>query len=168
MEIYPEEMLREYGKGIYTLAMKLCRNRYDADDLFQAVFLKAAEKGGLDKTRNVSSYLYTVTLNIYRKQYAKRKRETQIIYADDTDDKPADAPTPEDDYITKERQRCIRRCINEMDDKYRLAVILYYDLEWKVDKIANHLNIPGGTVKTRLKKAREIIKKRLEAEQWIT
>jgi len=164
MEIFPEEIIREYGKGVYTLAMRLCRNKFDADDLFQTVFLKAIEKGTLDKSRNISSYLYTVTLNLYRKGYAKRKRETLRA----CDDEITDTVIIEDDYITKERHKCIRHCINEMPDKYRLPVIMHYELEWKLAAIAKHLSVPEGTIKTRLKKAREIIKKRLEAEQWIT
>lgn len=166
MLINPNEIIREYGGGVYTLAMRLCRNRFDADDLFQATFLKVSEKGSLDNSRNISAYLYTTALNLYRKQYSKAKRETQFQEAEEInlDDKSL----LEEDYISKERQKCVRKCIDSLHDKYRLPVLMYYGLEWKVGDISEYLKVPDGTVKTRLKKAREIIRKRLEAEQWIT
>lgn len=168
MQIYPDEIIREYGKGIYTLAMRLCGNKFDADDLFQLTFLKIAEKGSLDDSRNIKSYLYTTALNLYRKQFTKSKREAVHRDGDvESGFNVADKALIEDDYISEERQKCIRSCIDSLPDKYKLVVVMYYELEWKVGDISSYLKTPQGTVKTRLKKARDIIKKRLEAEQWI-
>ena len=65
-----------------------------------------------------------------------------------------------------EIQKVVRRMAEELPEKYRLVVYLYYTREQKIEEIASMLHIPKGTVKSRLHKARSMIRDRMEAEGY--
>ena len=68
----------------------------------------------------------------------------------------------EEDIIKKETEYEVNLVVRKLDDKFRLPIIMYYTAQMSVDEIAKSLKIPKGTVKSRLHKARQIIKKELE------
>lgn len=158
-------IIEEYSKGIYTLALRLTGNRHDADDLYQQTFLKIAEKGSLKKSQNIQAYLYTTTINIYRKNWRKRKKEV-LAYDDSIFDTEDISDDPEAAMQNAERRKAVALYISQLPDDCRIPVLLYYQFSFDVNSIAKHLKIPAGTVKSRLARARKIIKKRLEEGQW--
>ena len=72
----------------------------------------------------------------------------------------------EEEILEGELQRVVRRMAEELPEKYRLVVYLYYSREQKIEEIASMLHIPKGTVKSRLHKARSMMKDRMEAEGY--
>lgn len=70
---------------------------------------------------------------------------------------------PEEEILTREQSDFVRRCIGELSEKYRIPIYLYYSAELSVKEISGCLKVPDGTVKSRLHKARTMIKERLEA-----
>ena len=70
---------------------------------------------------------------------------------------------PEEVLLEKEICRLVRMEIASLEEKYRLPVYMYYAAELPVEQIAVAMRIPKGTVKSRLHKARKLIKKELEA-----
>lgn len=72
----------------------------------------------------------------------------------------------EEEILEGELQRVVRRMAEELPEKYRLMVYLYYSREQKIEEIASMLHIPKGTVKSRLHKARSMMKDRMEAEGY--
>ncbi len=63
--------------------------------------------------------------------------------------------------LKKEQIRQLRQAVKKLDYKYRIPVYLYYMEEMPIDSIARILKLPKGTIKSRLYKAREILKKQL-------
>ena len=72
----------------------------------------------------------------------------------------------EEEIAEAEIQKVVRRMAEELPEKYRLVVYLYYTREQKIEEIASMLHIPKGTVKSRLHKARSMIRDRMEAEGY--
>ena len=70
----------------------------------------------------------------------------------------------EESVLEKEKQQMVREAINCLDERYRIPVYLYYLEELSLQEIAEILKIPKGTVKSRLHKARGLLKERLERE----
>ena len=70
--------------------------------------------------------------------------------------------TPETEVIQKEILRQVRKAVADLEEKYRIPVYLFYTAQMSVAEISKVLKIPEGTVKTRLYKARKLLKEKLE------
>ena len=79
---------------------------------------------------------------------------------------PVSSQSLEEEIAEAEIQKVVRRMAEELPEKYRLVVYLYYSREQKIEEIASMLHIPKGTVKSRLHKARSMIRDRMEAEGY--
>ena len=69
---------------------------------------------------------------------------------------------PVEEMIQKEIQRQVRKAVAGLEEKYRIPVYLFYTVQMSVAEISKTLKIPEGTVKTRLYKARKLLKEKLE------
>lgn len=69
---------------------------------------------------------------------------------------------PEEGMLLKEEKAYVMECVSRLDEKYRLPICLFYSSELSVKEIAKVLKVPEGTVKSRLHKARAIIKEKME------
>ena len=162
-----EKAIDLYGSGVYSFCKRLCLNADAADELYQEVWLKAMQNiSGIDTEGNVKSYLISVAIGIWRndkKQYAVRNR---IAPQEPVAEQVAEiAETESDtlaDILRKEQKAAVLAAVNNLTDKYRLPVLLYYMEEKSIREIADDLHIPEGTVKRRLWSARGILKKGLE------
>lgn len=164
-----ENLINEYGKEIYCFCYRLIGNKEGADDLYQETMLKTMEYcSKIDYAANPKSFLIGIALGITknkRKKYVRRQRiapSTPITCEIETAFLMDDEQSPEELCISKETINLVRTVTNELPDKYRLPVYMYYTAEMPINDIARILHIPTGTVKSRLHKARIIIKKRLE------
>ena len=154
-----------HGTAIYRFCHKLAGNKPDADDLYQETFLKALEQcHKIDKENNPKAFLLSCTINIWksnRRKYARRQRLAPITSLSEADC-VADEYDIEEAVLSKLAGSVIRKSVDKLDDKYRIPLYLYYTLEMGIADISIALKIPPGTVKSRLHKARSLIKKRLE------
>ncbi len=179
-----ENCIEEYGKDIYSFCRYLTCSTQEADDLYQDTFLKALElQEKIAGEYNPKSYLLSVTIRIWknrRRKFARRKRiAAQQSYVDAREyqngrnyrqeaegEKGAEnglGHSPEEVILNIERQTQVRRAVERLPEKYRLAVLLFYMEELSVEHIAEVQDIPSGTVKSRLYHARKILEKELEA-----
>lgn len=157
------------GDEIYSFCYNLTQNKENADDLYQEAFLKTAERlDRINTADNPKSFILSIAVGIYRnskKKYAIRNRIMPVVSLAD-EEYPyvitSEETGPEDVILTKERVEIIQNVTNRLDTKYRLPVYMYYTTQMSVEEIAGVLHIPKGTVKSRLHKARNLIKKGLE------
>lgn len=163
-----EQVIALHGKEIYSFCKSLTGNTYLADELYQDSFLKATEQlGRLQSDGNIKSYLLSVALRLWRNQkrkYAWRKRIAPMEglvegTADGSGGKSADVLQ---DYLETEQSQMVRRAVDDLADKYRIPVLLYYMEELSVSQIARILGLPQGTVKSRLHTARKRLRSALE------
>lgn len=164
-----EQCIEEYGKDVYTFCSRITGNRQEAEDLYQDTFLKAVElEEKMDNTNNPKSYLLSVAVRIWknrRRKFAWRKRIAGCCTFTEETAKEAilgEEESAENTVLKKELEQQVRKAVGNLAEKYRIPVYLYYTLELSVEEIANVMEIPKGTVKSRLYKARVLLKQELE------
>lgn len=167
------DLVNTQGGTIFAFCYNLTQNKVDADDLYQETFLKALENcHRIDLTKNPKSFLISIAIGLWKnhqKKYARHQRITpriQIIDNQEIDISNLSEKTPEERVISSEIGIILRREIEAMDNKFKIPMYLYYGVEMPVDAIAKILKIPSGTVKSRLSKARAVLKKRLEEQGY--
>ncbi|SNU09920.1 RNA polymerase sigma-70 factor, ECF subfamily [Lachnospiraceae bacterium] len=164
-----EKYIEEYGKDVYSFCMYLTKNRFDADDLYQQTFLVAYEKGSIDSDKNPKSYLITIAVNIWNNQIRKtmwrRKKADIIQYDEDALERIEDKDgSIEEELIDKEEKNRIRKIVDTLPDKMRIVILMFYMEDMSIEDIAAALKIPAGTVKSRLFKAKKILKEKMAYE----
>ena len=163
-----EECIQTNGKEIYSFCCHLTRSRQEADDLYQDTFLKMVELGNrLNVEQNPKSYLLSVAVNQWknrRRKFAWRQRITGpcISLEELVMDIPSGKKSVEEQMISKEEKKLVRAAVDALPEKYKLPVLLFYMEELKLSEISQILNIPEGTVKSRLYKAKQVLKRELE------
>ncbi len=179
-----QRRLRIFEKEIEPLINDLLRfattfltqgNIDDAYDLVQETLLRAFES--LDTYKEgtkIKAWLYTIMRNLYINEYRKRKAAPQTIAyeeystfkSDDDDEGPPPQMTPAGDmrkeidasYLSEE----VVRALNKLPEEFRIIVLLADVDELKYEEIAKILGIPIGTVRSRLHRARRMLKKELK------
>lgn len=172
-KIQLEQCIRDYGKELYAFCRQLTANVQEAEDLYQDTFLKAVElREKIDYENNPKSYLVSIALRLWKnkkRKYAWRMRiagTEQLIEEAAGDEAPDtcrrfESPV-EEGILQREMKMQVRTAVAGLEEKYRIPVYLYYTLQLPVTEIGRILKVPAGTVKTRLHKARQLLKKELE------
>ncbi len=156
--------IKAYGPRLYGLCMILCKNQQDAWDLYQDTWLRAYEKQTQYKENmSYEAWLTAICVNRYR-DILRRIKVSPIFDAFATsDDKEAvfenKAAPQEEDFGD------VREAVDKLPKKLREAVILFYFEDKDIKNVAAVLKIPEGTVKTRLMKARKLLKEVLK-DEW--
>ena len=118
----------------------------------------------MDFSRNPKSYLLGVAVRLWqnkKRKAALRQQKTQQFLFPQAEE-PDTADTPEEAAMRSFALSRVRRAVCELADHHRTAVILYYMCDCSVEQIAQILHLPGATVKSRLSRARKLLKKSLE------
>lgn len=148
-----QQQIENYTEYLFSLALQKCGNFTDAEDLTQDVLLAAyvylSKDGKID---NIKSWL-SGTLNHKYYDMLRKKYKMPMISIDLIPEQPIhnDEPT---DKLTAEQ---VRKEIAYLSKRYREVIVRHYLLGEKVDKIAEELKIPKGTVLSRLSTGRIII-----------
>ena len=143
------DLMRYYREPIYLMLLRMTHSPVDADDLTIEAFI--ASNHGIDFIRR--QHMRLVPLN-----------SMSVTDEDDAYEYPfpSDDPTPEEELITRQRDKIVRDLVDRLAPRYRRIVNMRYFDELSYEEIAKQLNIPLGTVKIQLRRARlllaEIIK----------
>ena len=158
-----DQYIRQYGKRLYGLCLTLCTNSFDADDLYQDTWLKAVKNiSQYDESREFEPWLTRICVNTYRNRL-RRIVKSPIFDAFSSGESKTAAiervAAPEaEDYSQ------LHEAIDRLPEKLRVTVILFYFRDMDIEQTAHALNIPPGTVKSRLSKARKLLKEVLSDE----
>ncbi len=162
-------LIESFGKDIYGFCYKLTRDKHQADDLYQETFLRATELCyKIDNTQNPKSFLIAIAANTWKNQKRKfgwRHNIAKIVAFED-DTHLIDATTPELVVLTNELHTMIDMASESLDDKLKIPLYMYYTAGLSVEDIASALKIPTGTVKSRLYRARKMIKEYMEVNGY--
>jgi len=142
-----------YAKTIYNLALNFFANREDAEDITQDVFLKVYNN--IDKFReekSFKSWLVRISTNHCIDHWRKTKRSARRIEL--SDDLIKTDHTPEDKAVKNGDVTNLRNKISILDPDLRLLLIMRDIQEHSYQEIADTLNLPLGTVKSRINRAR--------------
>ena len=160
-------LIDNYKNMVYNLAYRMSNNPHEAEDISQEAFLRAYQSlAHFNPSYKFSTWLYQITLNIIRDKY--KKKEIDYVSLDtpiETNDseyfpQPADLTNNPEQIITqKDDLRAIQKAIYSLPLKYREVIVLRHLQDLSYIEIANILKLPAGTVKVRLYRAREQLKK---------
>ena len=161
-----EEIINKYGKDIYSFCVYLTGNKHEADDLYQQIFLIAIEKNDIQIDNNPKSYLLAIAVNVWnnkKRKFLWRRNKAEIVhYEKDTMEQVAgESNTTEDEFIKREELIKVRKLVNELPDKMKIVILMYYMEDMSIDEISKTLDIPVGTVKSRLHQSKKKLKERL-------
>lgn len=164
-----EQCINTYGKDIYAFCRQLAYSQQDAEELYQDTFLKAMELlGSIEAENNPKSYLLSITVRLWKnkkRKYAWRNRIAGMTSLSPEEEAAlVDDWSLEEEILCKEQYREVRKAVEQLEDKYRIPVCLFYMEELSVGDIAKVLKLPQGTVKSRLYQARKLLKNQLRVE----
>ncbi len=161
-----DELIHIYGKRLYGLCRTLCERKEDADDIYQETWLRVLSYlGSFDKNRDFEPYLTKICINTYRSFLKTSKSELHFDAFSKNDEKDAfleNIPEKEKDDLS-----FVRDAVDKLPEKLRTTVILFYFFDFGEKKTAQVLQIPAGTVKSRLNKAKKLLKEELINEQFV-
>jgi RNA polymerase sigma-70 factor (ECF subfamily) len=155
---------------LYAAAMRLTRNPSDAEDLLQEAYLRAYRGfGSFQEGTNLRAWLYRILTNAYINTYRKRQREPQTISADDAPEwylydqlaETGGEPSAETEVLESLPDAEVQDALAELPEQFRMAVLLADVEGFSYKEIAEILDIPIGTVMSRLHRGRRALEKRL-------
>ena len=145
------EQIEKYKKQMYVVAYSILKNPTDAEDVVQEALLTSYERlHTLQDEEKFKPWLMRILVN-QAKMYIRKN--SRIVYIGNEEE--IDQVTPKNNYEE------IWDVVLSLNSKLSLVVILYYSQGYSVKEISKIAGIPAGTVKSRLSKARELLRKEL-------
>lgn len=165
-------LMDRYRDTIYYMLLKMVKNKNDAEDLTIEAFGKAF-KNINQYTPNYafSTWLFKIASNNCIDFLRKKKTATISIEQKDSDGNDvtipiaADGLDPEEDMIKKQKAMLMREVVEQLKPRYKELVRLRYFKEFSYEEIATELQIPLGTVKAQLFRARELLLNIMKSSQ---
>ncbi len=163
------EIVDLYKDKIYQLCYRMLGNAHEAEDIAQEAFIRAyVNIHTYDMNKKFSTWLYRIATNLSIDRIRKKKPDYYLdAEVSGTDGLTmysqiaAEAALPEEELETMELQQTIQAEILKLPDKYRTVIVLKYIDELSLIEISEILDIPIGTVKTRIHRGREALRKQL-------
>lgn len=163
-------IMKKYKGPLQNLIFKMVNDKNEVEDLIQEVFIKVFNSlRNYSQEYAFSTWIYRIAINNTIDYLRKKKLETFSINSDaeDDDDRPK-FEIPDTSYsadasiILEQRQQIINDAINSLPDKYKKVIELRHKEELSYEEISEILNLPIGTVKAHLFRARELLNKYLK------
>lgn len=171
-----EQLLRRHHDRLHVLCRRLCRDRGDAEDAAQNA-LVAIVRGlpRYDGRSEFSTWAYRVTTNACLDELRRRSRRPLLLAMDEEDGHPAGAAQlaapsvdPGDAVVGAEERGRLQRALDELDETFRVPVVLRDVAELEYAEIAALLDLPPGTVRSRIARGRAKLAAILELGNPVT
>ena len=157
-EIDLTELVRAHSDRLYGYAYRLCGNAASAEDLTQQTFMAAFRNlAQLREPERALAWLFAILRRVYWKSKSK---PTPLTAADLDLDPNQQAEPVEVDDIDHEQ---LQHALNELPDAYRVVLVMFYFEDCSYQNIAEALELPMGTVMSRLARAKRHLRRRLQS-----
>lgn len=151
------QLVREHHAPLYRYAYRLTGTEPDAEDLTQQTFLLAQSNlAQLREAAKARGWLFAILRNCYRKMYSKKSPVSATRVDVNMEHVPDPAPKAEE--IDQER---LQQAIDELSDDFKLVLTMFYFEDCSYREIAEQLELPLGTVMSRLSRAKSHLRARL-------
>jgi len=159
--------------SLYAAALRMTRNPADAEDLVQETYLRAYRGfGTFTEGTNLKAWLYRILTNTFINRYRAKKRRPDETELDDVEDfylyrrlggleEARASRSAEDELLESFTETEVKEAVESLPEQFRLAVILADVEGFAYKEIAEILDIPIGTVMSRLHRGRKALQKRL-------
>lgn len=161
-----ETLVQEHQSRLFRLILVLCGNADDAEDALQETLLQAYR--ALPFFRGdaaISTWLHRIALNTTRNWLRRQARAsadriaTRMVVSGSENTQPG----PEQQFLARDHRRAVREAVLKLPPHYRDAIILRHYQEMPYEDIAEVLEVPIGTVRSRIAQARQLLLRRLQA-----
>jgi len=165
------DLILKYEKIVFNFAYRLTQNYDDANDVAQDAFIRAYN--AINSFRGdaaFSTWIFRITTNVFLDERKRRRAHPQQSldeYASQEEQREGmqvedPGPTPEDIVTEKDRQRILAEAVQSLPQYQRTMVVLYHQQQKSYEEIAEIMELPIGTVKSRLNRARIALKEKLQ------
>lgn len=161
------ELLKNYRDSLYFMLLKMTNNPHDAEDLTIEAFGKAFKKlHQYTPDYAFSTWLFKIASNNCIDFIRKKKKYTFSMDQNYNDEEegtelvnrvPSQTLDPEEELVKKQKIKLMHEVVDKLKPHYRILIELRYFKEFSYDEIAEELNLPLGTVKAQLFRAREFL-----------
>jgi len=156
-------LLTENADFLKPFAINLTKDHETAKDLFQETLYRAlSNKDKYNVGTNIKAWLYTIMRNIFINDYRKKAKQSVVL-----DNSPNDFLIDQtrtkvlNDGVTNLNLREVKQLIYDLPELFRTPINLYFE-GYKYNEIADELNEPLGTIKSRIHFARKILKQKIQ------
>jgi RNA polymerase sigma-70 factor, ECF subfamily len=169
-----EELVAEFERPVFSLCLRLLGDAEEARDAAQETFLKVYRGlGGFRGEAGLKTWIYRIAINqaMNQQRWWRRRHRDETISLELTRGQsettignllPGRAASPEAQAISSEREKRIMRALDEIKQEYRIALVLREIEELSYEEIAHALSISIGTVKSRIARGREELRRRVK------
>lgn len=170
-----EILIDRHKSPLYKFCYHLVSNKHDADDLFQDTWVRAMQNiDSFDEKKVFCNWLFSIALNSYRDRYRKAKRWlNKFVDFFSNEEKEAELSnvqssclSPDERAVDNELKKDLTDAVNSLEDSFRIPIILFYFKELRYEDIAEILDIPAGTVKSRLNAGKSKLRKLMEVKNY--
>jgi RNA polymerase sigma-70 factor (ECF subfamily) len=159
-----EGIALQYMDSLYGMALGMTRDKADAEDLVQDTYLRAYRFfDRFERGTNFRAWLFTILRNTYINRYRSESRAPKMLDISEIQmsNLAIAEPTPEEHIFGDLLDDCITNAMDSLPEDYRVAVTLSDLGELSYKEIADMLQIPIGTVMSRLHRGRKLLRGRL-------
>ena len=165
------ELVHRYKDYVFTLALRFCKNREDAEEVSQDIFIKVYRSlADFKGTSKFSTWLYTITYNT-SVTFLRKKKKMDVRSIDD-DHTFLQLENQESSFSAnqmeqKSRVNHVNQAIGKLSTDDAQIITLFYKMEQSLEEIGVILGLEPNTVKVRLHRARQRLKEKLEKDYRI-
>jgi RNA polymerase sigma-70 factor, ECF subfamily len=154
-----EEVARDHGRFLYTVAYRLTGNESDAQDLVQEALLRV--RRGLERYEpgSLEGWLARIVTNLFLDEVRRRKRRPTHALPDDPDRVLPGAPSA--DEASHELSVEVQEALATLPEEFRVPVVLCDVADQSYEQIARALSVPVGTVRSRIHRGRRLLRQEL-------
>jgi RNA polymerase sigma-70 factor (ECF subfamily) len=160
-----ESLVRQYETGVFRLALSIVGDTAEANEVTQETFLSALRSlPSYEPRKSLKAWLYTIALNHSRSHLRKRQVIERLkttltgIFRVESQKQV----WPEEALIQNEREAALWEALQQLEERYRIVVVLRYFHELPIAEIAEMLSVPEGTIHSRLHGARDRLRDALK------
>jgi len=165
------ELIETQRDRVYNITYRMLGNRHEAEDVAQEVFITVFKS--IDTFRGdakLSTWLYRVTVNQCKNRikYLARRHDRDREELDETSHSngvagtPPVHPQPDKALAGVQMEKVLEEAINQLDEDHRIVIVLRDVEDLSIEEICKITDLPDGTVKSRLHRARLALRKRLQ------
>ena len=159
------EIVDRYKDSLVNYLTHLVRSRDRAEEVAQDAFVRLYRNASKYKQQErLGPYLYRIATNLVVTEARREKRWSLLLPRLHASSRNSEPP-PDTSLLTSEIQRQVAAAIDRLPVAYRAPLVLFEIEEWSYDEIAKALDIRSGTVKSRISRARELLRRQL-APWW--
>jgi RNA polymerase sigma-70 factor (ECF subfamily) len=157
-----EQVASEYGRTIYNFAYRLTGNPSDASDLSQEVLLRVRRGLATYRPGSFQGWLWRITRNAFLDEVRKKQRRPTAELPDEDRSSIGTAPTPEEVLAQTRLSADIQEALLALPFEFREAVVMCDVVGLSYQEIAEAVDIPVGTVRSRIHRGRLMLRDALE------